>query len=363
MLYDNIFLSSIPCPEAKERRSIVNLKANYPWLLHKLNNWYEELLPKGDPDLASRLRSMNSEGFTSAFWELVIFKYLRQVGHSVLYGYEAEGKKPDLYWPERDLIGDVISVSDSNYGEREEIFLHELEKHINNLPLPFNVFITSFHFSGTSYHGHNILDWFKSLAGISSDGIKDEVYEYDDGESRIECIVLPRGEGPIVKAVGMFELDAEQMKKLVKRRIQEKVDKYKGLLVVFACSGLGFWNLKEDTLKFALYGDLQFVLTKDLKLKKVVKVNEDRVTNGIFNNRWHRGQPANTRLLAVIYVDRVVSDEKLFLRLIVYHNPFAHPSLSYDFFGGCAQFVVRNEKGDNIEMKMISEDLVVLNLS
>lgn len=94
MLYDRRFLASIPLPESGERRSLVNIKANHPWLLHKLNDWYLGLLPNGNPNLKSRLRSMDSEDFTSGFWELVIFKYLTQAGHNVLYDQEVEGKKP-----------------------------------------------------------------------------------------------------------------------------------------------------------------------------------------------------------------------------------------------------------------------------
>jgi hypothetical protein len=362
MLYDRRFLASIPLPESGERRSIVNIKANHRWVLHKLNDWYLGLLPNGNPNLKSRLRSMDSEDFTSGFWELVIFKYLTQAGHNVLYDQEVEGKKPDFYWPTRGLLGDVISVSDPNYGEREETFVHELAKHLENLRLPFDFFITSFRFSGTSYHKRNILGWFQSLAEKPLTDFGDETQEYDDGETRIEFFVLPHSKGPTVKAVGMFKLNAEQTTKIVKGRIRKKVKRYMGSLVVFTCSGLGFWNLNENTLDMALYGDWQVILMKDQRAKKVTGWMQSRATNGVFNNRWDNGSPANDRLLAVVYVDRVVQEERLFLRIKVYHNPFSKPSLSTDFFPGCAHLTVSDDRGKDIKMEWVNKDLVMLEI-
>lgn len=362
MLYNKRFLDSIPQPESKEGRSLVNLKANYPWLLLKLNDWYSGLLPNGNSNLESRLKLMNSEDFTSGFWELVVFRYLKQVEHDVLYDEEVEGKTPDFYWPKEKLIGDVISVSDPNYGEREEKFVHELEKHINNLSLPFDVFITSFRFSGTSYRRRSILDWFRLLTKKPLTDFEEEAQEYDDGESKIEFIALPRSKGSIVKAVGMFDLNEEQMKKVIKGRLRKKVRKYQSLIIVFACSGLGFWNLNEETLDMALYGDWQVLLVKDYKARKGTEWKESRATNGVFNNRWDNGRPANDRLLAVVYMNRVVKEEKLILRIKVYHNPFGKQPLSQNFFINCAQFVVNDNRGDEIKMRWINKDMMMFEL-
>jgi hypothetical protein len=362
MLYHERFLANIPQPESNERRSIVNLNANYPWLLLKLNVWYSELLPNGNSRLESRLRSMNSDDFNSGFWELVVFRYLKQVGHDVLYDEELESKTPDFYWPKEKLIGDVISVSDPNYSKREETFVHELARHINNLSLPFNVFITSFRFSGTSYRRRSILNWFRSFAEKPLTDFEEEEQEYNDGESKIEFIALPRSKGSIVEAVGMFDLNEEQTKKVVKGRIKDKMKTYKGLLIVFACSGLGFWNLNEEILNMALYGDRQVFPIKDQKSKKILEWRELRVTNGIFNNRWDNGQPANKRLLAVIYVDRVVEEENLFLRINVYHNPFSKPPLSSDFFPG-RQLMVSDNQGEDIKMEWVNNDLMMFKLN
>jgi len=363
MLYDERFLASIPQPESNERRSLVNLKARYPWLLRKLSDWYSVLLPDGNTNLESRLKSLKSAAFTAGFWELVVYRYLKQVGHDVLYEKEVEEKTPDFYWPKEKIIGDVISVSDPHYGEREEKFIHELENDLNNLSLSFDVFITSFRFSGTSYRRRDVLGWFRSLAEKPLTDFGDETLEYDDGETMIEFILLPRSKDSIVRALGMFELDAEQMKKVVKGRLKKKVRKYQGLIIVFACSGLGFWNLNEDTLFMSLYGDQQIYPIKDQKAKKVTGWEETRATNGVFNNRWDNGKPANDRLLAVIYVDRVPQKERLFLRIKVYHNPFSNPPLSSDFFSDCAQFIVSDNQGDDIKMKWVNKDLMMFELS
>lgn len=362
MLYDERFLASIPQAESNEQRSLVNLKARYSWLLSKLNGWYSELLPNGNTNLESRLKSLNSEAFTSGFWELVVYRYLKQLGHDVLYEEEIDGKTPDLCWPKEKIVGDVISVSDPHYGGREEQFIHELEKHLNKLSLSFDVFITSFRFSGTSYRRRDVLGWFRSLAEKPLTDFGDETLEYDDGETMIEFIPLPRSADSIVSAIGMFELDAEQMKKVVKGRLRKKVRKYQDLIIVFACSGLGFWNLNEDTLFMALYGDQQAYPIKNQKAKKVTGWAETRATNGVFNNRWDNGKPANNRLLAVVYADRVVQEEKLFLRIKAYHNPFSKPPLSSDFFPG-RQLMVSDNQGEDIKMKWVNKDLMMFELN
>jgi hypothetical protein len=363
MLYSKEFLERIPQPESQEGRSLVNIKANHPWLLERLNGWYSELLPDGNPSMKSRLQSLNSKDFTSAFWELVMFRFLRKTGHDVLYEGDVEDKTPDFRWQKQGLIGDVISVSDPHYGKREEVFVHEIAGHLDRLSLPFDVFITSFGFSGTSYRRSDILNLFISLAKRPLSDLIDQTYEYDDGESQLEFMISPRSSSSSIKGIGMFELDAGQLKEVVKRRIRKKVKKYHGSLVVFACSGLGFWHLTEETLNFALYGDLQVLLMKDLKAKRVKGYRETRATNGVFNNRQKNGRPANNRLLAVLFVDRFVEERKLFLRIKVFHNPFATPCLPTGFFGGCTQFVPHNATKDEITLKWFNKDLSVVELT
>lgn len=363
MLYCKEFLERIPQPESQEGRSLVNIKANHPWLLERLNEWYSELLPDGNPDIKSRLQSLNSKDFTSAFWELVMFRFLRNTGQDVLYAGDVEGKTPDFHWQDQGLIGDVISISDPHYGKREEVFVHEIAGHVERLSLPFDVLITSFAFSGTSYRRNDILNLFVSLAQRPLSELIDQTHEYEDGESQLEFMISPRSSGCSIKGIGMFGLDAGQLKEVVKRRIRKKVKSYRGSLVVFACSGLGFWHLTEETLNFALYGDLQVLLMKDLKSKRVTGYRDIRATNGLFNNRQENGRPANNRLLAVLFVDRFVEQRKLFLRIKVFHNPFATPCLPTEFFGSCAQFIPDNATEDEITLKWVNKDLSVVELT
>ncbi|GEM_PF-2938432 len=58
MLYDESFIDNIPMAQTSELRPLVNLKAHSPWLLIELNQWYDELLPSGDPELAGNLRNI-----------------------------------------------------------------------------------------------------------------------------------------------------------------------------------------------------------------------------------------------------------------------------------------------------------------
>jgi len=362
MLYDESFINSIPCASSDERRSLVNLKAINPWLLQKFNIWYSELFPNGERELASRLRSIeDSESFTAGFWELVIYRHLKQTQHEVFYNQEINCKKPDLYWPKHDLIGDIVSISDPNYQERGDVFIHEVKEAINKLDLPFDVSILSFHFSGTSYRKRDVLEWIKSLSISPPVDLEDAAQEYDDGESRLEVLISPRTRGSVVKMVGMFSLNAEQLKKAVQGRIQKKLKKYQRPIIVFACSGQGFWSLQEDTLEMALYGDWQVIFSRDPNVREIREA--PRATNGVFHNRCKNGLPANDRILAVVFADRLVINQRLYLRLKVFHNPYACEPLAKDFFGQLAQFVIIEDNGQEVTMGTINEGNKVVEIT
>jgi hypothetical protein len=64
---------------------------------------------------------MNSEDFTSGFWELVVFRYLKTTGHDIFYHEEADGKTPDFYWPKEKLCMNEKpsqSLNNSPYAAR-----------------------------------------------------------------------------------------------------------------------------------------------------------------------------------------------------------------------------------------------------
>ncbi len=361
LLYDKVFLKSIPDPEKSEWRSLVNIKANVPWLLENLDRWYTELFPVGNQDLVSRLRNIeDSPSFTSAFWELVIFRYLRTTSHDVLYNQTVAGKTPDLYWPKHDIVGDVISVSDPKYNERERTFIKELEKEINESDLPFDVSIVSFKFLGNSYRKKNILQWIYSQKGTSLKDLQDKTYIFDDDESMIEILIAPRTSRPTVKAVGMFELDAGKLQKSVKGRILKKLEKYQRQIIVFTSSGLGFWKLKEDILEDALYGDIQLIVSSDPKVQTVKKT---RAPNGIFYNRAKAGIPANERIVAVVYVDRIIQNDKLLLKFKVYHNPYSKPRLPKEFFKNNAQLLASKETCRGLELATINQENILVEVT
>ena len=257
LLYDRSFLDAVPQATQGERRPLVNLKANHPWLIQKLSAWHEELFPQGDSELYPKLRCIDNSGsFTAAFWELLIFRFLAQLKHKTVFNKHVRGKRPDVYWPENDLIGDVISISDPFYDQPENKFIHELEQKINKLPLSIDIYIKSFSFAGSSYRKSSILRWIKSLRVDERDHV------YDDGQSRLKVDVKPRRSGAKVKMLGTFSLDSKQLKEITKRRIQSKLKKYHGQLIIFACSGQGLFHLDEDTLHMALYGDWQVIFSR-----------------------------------------------------------------------------------------------------
>ncbi|GEM_PF-2597061 len=291
---------------------------------------------------------------------MVIFRYLEKTNHKVLYHQVISSKQPDLYWPNADFIGDVISISDPKYKKRNHVFINELSDAINSLDPPFNVFVTKFGFRGNSYQKRKILDWVISLVNTSIADLEDETRVYDDGESMIEISISPRTVGSSVKAMGMFELDSEKLKKAIKGRIREKLEKYRKPLIVFTCSGLGHWNLDEDTLEMALYGNLKVIFSQS---SLATETKLDRAANGIFYNRKKDGRPANTRLLAVVYADRFQKNEKLFLRFKVYHNPFANPRLPQEFFRNNTQFIVVEDDGRDIRMETINKENITVNVT
>jgi len=82
MLYDEMFLASLPLPQSQKRHPLITLKILNPRILDILNIWFNDLLPEGNQDLFERLRDYrDSRNFIGAFWELVIFRYLRETGH------------------------------------------------------------------------------------------------------------------------------------------------------------------------------------------------------------------------------------------------------------------------------------------
>lgn len=354
MLYDKLFIDSVPLPLSREKRPLVNLKAHNLWLLNKLNDWYEELLPDGDVELYSRLRDLDPPNFMGAFWELVILRCLRELGHDVQYNLSLEGKKPDLFWRRSALVADVISVSDPMHSETSQVHMAQLTQRINTLPFKFNVSIIRFKFEGErNPRFGEITKWLERLRALPSDDLYSATHIYKTEGVELEFLISPRTEGQIVKGLGMFPLNAESLKKAIKGRLREKVKKYKRPLVVFVCRGLGFWPADEDTVHMSLYGDwvIRFSAPRSI---------EDRsgtATNGVFNNRMGSGgRPANTEISSVVFAEWNVRDERLHLQLKAYHNPFAVQPLAQDFFAPMAQYVVSRDDGQNLTLEWIDKN-------
>jgi len=85
------------------------------------------------------------------------------------------------------------------------------------------------------------------------------------------------------------------------------------------------------------------------------KSGVNRAPVGIFHNQKKMGMPANSRLLAVVFVDRLVREEQFFLRMKVFHNPFAKSPLPVDFFKGHSQYVVKHKTKDSVSLENINE--------
>lgn len=356
MLYDSRFIEGIPPAQSGERRPLVNLKAHSGWLLEVLGKWYDELLPSGDQDLFARLREINdSTNFMSAFWELIILRFLRELGHDVRYNVSLNGKKPDLYWPNLELIGDIVAISDPNYAQSQQAHIDSLTRFIDRASLPFDLSIVHFSFSERlNPNIGRIVAWLKGLSSLSSEELYGFEHQYRAEDARLEVLISQRTTGNIVKAVGMFPLDSEQLRKVIKGRLRDKVKKYKRPIVVFVCAGLGFWPVDEDSLHMSLYGDW---LIHFSRVPGREAHGPDTAANGIYHNRMGSGGScSNTELSAVILAKWQSRGDKVFLRLKAYHNPNAVRPLEKRLLSPMPQFTISRDSGQECALEWIDSE-------
>lgn len=345
MLYDEIFLASLPLAQPQERRPLINLKTNNSHILNILNSWYNDLLPEGNKDLFERLRDFkDSNNFIGAFWELVIFRYLRETGHKVFYSVNVNGKTPDFYWPDHDLIGDVVAISDTHHDHASRSHIDTLITKINKEDLSFDLNISEFWFSKhKNPRFRPILAWLRKLEKMRNEELYEEAQEYQEDGAKIEVLIRPRTSGDIVKSVGMFSLDSDQLKKVIKQRIRQKIEKYRRSLVVFVGEGLGFWTPDRDTMNMILYGDWLVHFSRDPGQQAT---GPDTTANGIFYNRMKPGgRPANTELSAVILAKRLQANDRLGISMNAFHNPEAVRPLPHSFFKRISQFLITSDRG------------------
>jgi len=357
MLFDEDFVNNIPAPENWEGRPLVNIKANHFWLLGLLSNWYRELIPNGDPNLYSRLRNVNSPvEFLSAFWELVILRFLREEGHNVQSNALLNGKTPDLFWPQCDIIGDVVAISDPNFSNSSRVHLDQFLQMVDRENLPFEVAITHFDFKeGRNPQLRSIVDWVKRLEKANRIDLYTKAQEYKDEYCNLEVMIKKRnGRRGGVGSVDMFSLDSEQLKKIIKDRVRKKVKKYRRPLVVFIGAGLGHWPVNEDNLHMALYGDWQVHFSREPGQKAS---DPDTACNGVFFNRkGSNGGPANRELSVVILARWHIQGKKLLVHFRAYHNPEAIHPLPKEFFFPMAQFIVTSEELKQCTLEWINEN-------
>jgi len=356
MLYDETFLASLPLPQPQERHPLINLKILNPRILDILNIWFNDLLPEGNQDLFERLRDFrDSRNFIGAFWELVVFRYLRETGHNVLYNVDVNGKTPDFYWPEHNLIGDVVAISDPHHDDAARAHLDTLATMINGEDLPFDLTISEFWFSKTTNPRFTpILQWLRGLDNMRNEELYEEAQEYEVAEAKIEVLIRPRTTGARVKSVGMFSLDSDQLKKAIKGRLRQKVKTYQRPLVVFVGEGLGFWTPDGDTMNMVLYGDW---LVHFSRVPGQQATGPATAANGFFYNRMKPGGlPANTQLSAVVLAKNLQATDRLSVWMGAFHNPEAVPPLPHSFFKLMAQFLITSDHGTECTLGWVDEN-------
>ncbi|MDH3770566.1 MAG: hypothetical protein OET79_06230, partial [Nitrospirota bacterium] len=277
-------------------------------------------------------------------------------GHNVQLNALLNGKTPDLYWPQCDFIGDVVAISDPNYSESARAHLEQFLQMLDRENLPFEVAITQFDFkAGRNPQLGRIVAWIKRLEKANRIDLYTEAQKYKDEDCSLEVIIKNRN-GPRggVESVGMFSLDSEQLKKIIKNRVREKVRKYRRPLVVFTGAGLGHWPISKDNLHMALYGDW---LVHFSRVPGEEASGPDTACNGVFFNRkGSNGGPANRELSAVILARWQTQGEKLLVHFRAYHNPEAIHPLPKEFFFPMAQFIVTSEESDQCTLEWINEN-------
>ena len=103
---------------------------------NKIEEWFKSLPDNVKPDICQRLRSEVSQQHFGAYYEILLYQFLRSLGYSADLHPELNGFQPDLLIMAEDLsnpiIVEVATIFDDPHWQKEErkfnLILDELSK-------------------------------------------------------------------------------------------------------------------------------------------------------------------------------------------------------------------------------------------
>ena len=354
MLYEEEFLAQLPPAGPHERSPLISLRTHRPRVLGRLNQWFGELYPGGHADLAARLRNLAPSQFTPAFYELILHKYFADREWQPLRNHTVNGGNPDFYLPPIDWFAEVATISESQDEERESRELDDLCRMLEQIQSPFWISVFDFAFANIPIDKRRIVAWVEeAIRNNSHEKEFPARYEADQGQTTIDFHFDRKGANARanVGAKGMFSLDFQGQRRRILARLRAKARKYDRDILLFICSGEGFWAIHHETVDECLYGDRIMVFNR-----RTLQAREDRRRNGFFTRIVHK-EPQNTRVAAVILCQRRIVDaeDTIGIKLAVHHNPYTRRRLDATLFEDNAQFVITSDEDGRITMAWINE--------
>ena len=354
MLYAPEFLAALPAAGPHERSPLINLNTHRPKVLQTFNTWFAELYPQGHADLEARLKDRSPSQFTGAFYELLVHRYLFNRGWTARRDYKINGGNPDFFVDEIQWPIEIAALGESEDEERDNRELDAICKKLDQIESPFWIGIMRFDFRNVLASNNPVVAWAKNqILGHNPHEEFEAKFIFEDGESFIDFIFSPKGSSEAVGNVGtkgMYAFDFEAVKGRMLMRLRKKAKKYDRDLLIFLCSGGGFWGVHEETLEECLFGDRVLIFDKKTK-----DTRERRAQNGFFT-KLVTGEPQNRRVSAVVVCDRrlVNSQDDLGIEMVIFHNPYAGRRLEAALFPGVKQLSVASETAKEIEMSWIN---------
>lgn len=313
----------------------------------QIENWYAETERNAQKALLTPLRSKSDEEFWSAFFSLVVQRFIHRSGWRYVF-HPYEDKEPTFRVSPPsggDFDLEVASVAPRSAGGRErkvQLLMHELsaiESH----------FIFAVHVRRWLPEDFEpgkvraaLEQWLVELA-------KDEQYasrraQYLDDKIDIEFAILAKGDDSKNNCIGLWlaPLDVEEHDSGLKTATEKALEKArseagngsKRPFVLALCHG-DTWGMAENTIMHALYGKPRSVRARSGFGGGRRKVYDySRIfRRAIFNKQ------GNEALSAVLFVENRWHQGEVQYDMKLFHNPWATNPMPLEAFSILPQLV------------------------
>jgi hypothetical protein len=342
---------------------------------NKIEEWFKPLPDNAKPDICQRLRSEVSQQHFGAYYEILLYQFLRSLGYSADLHPELNGFQPDLLIMAENLnnpiIVEVATIFDDPHWQKEErkfnLILDELSK-INHYFLVNVVVESEFIPENVDYARLNefVIRWLDSFDTEKTRELHET--EYKVNALHLNLTMFPLRMRRKSSIIGAHSLPVRWIESIqLKRVLQKKINKYKiakklnwPFLIAVSLTDA---PLDRDDIVDELFGKMTFNICRDQK-GHVVNTKWKLSSNGLITPKPGLGGKArNTRLSAVIdikskWLERAKRSTlaKRAYSFSIIHNPYASAPLNIKFLKGYPQFMPVAEDDKSISMTWIDND-------